>query len=310
MVSVIVPVYNTARYLRECVDSILAQTVDDFELILVDDGSIDGSGAICDEYSVDDGRIKVIHQKNQGMSVARNSGLDIHCGDYVAFVDSDDVLSPEFIEIMLDVAVKTGCDIVASGYIRDEKAVFRNVDMNTTPMIESPIQALEKLLYQKVDSAVWGKLFSSRLFNKARFVPGMWYEDLLISIQIYPMANYVARIDIPLYFYRLHPESFVCRFSEHRFDILEVTELIERWAIKDCSDLLSAARARRFSAVYNVLLMLYKSRVNYPEVERRCLVDIKSMRTECLKDSKVRLKNKFGAILSYLGSGVIKIIAR
>lgn len=310
MVSVIVPVYNTACFLRECVDSILAQTVADFELILVDDGSTDGSEIICDEYSVNDNRVKVVHQKNQGMSVARNSGLDIHRGEYVTFVDADDVLYPQFIEIMLTVAAETGSDIVAAGYIRDEKAVFRNVNRSMQPVIESSIDALERLLYQKVDSAVWGKMFSSRLFDTVRFLPGMWYEDLLISIQLYPKANSVARISGRLYFYRLHPESFVCRFSEHRFDILKVTDSIEWWASKNHRDLLSAARARRFSAVYNVLLMLYKSKVNYPDVERRCIAEIMERRGEALKNPNVRLKNKIGALVSYFGVRFIKMLAR
>ena len=110
--SVIVPVYNTEKYLRECIDSILAQTFTDFELILVDDGSTDGSGIICDEYADKDPRVQVIHQQNGGATVARRSGVRIARGEYVTFVDSDDWIDSDFYAPMIEKIKETGADVL------------------------------------------------------------------------------------------------------------------------------------------------------------------------------------------------------
>ena len=122
MISVIVPVYNVEKYLRQCLDSVLAQTYRELEIILVDDGSTDGSGAICDEYATRDSRIKVVHQQNGGLSSARNAGLDLATGEYVAFVDSDDYIHETMLELLYQALVENNADTVICNFERvDEK---------------------------------------------------------------------------------------------------------------------------------------------------------------------------------------------
>lgn len=116
LVSVIVPVYRVEKYLRICVDSILAQTYSDLEVILVDDGSPDGCPAICDEYAQQDARVRVIHQKNAGLSAARNAGLDLCQGEYITFIDSDDFVHPRFVELLLNACLKEHCLISVSDF--------------------------------------------------------------------------------------------------------------------------------------------------------------------------------------------------
>ena len=121
LVSIIVPVYQVVDYVGVCVESLLRQTYKNLEILLVDDGSTDGSGEICDEYANRDNRIRVIHQENQGLSAARNTGLDQALGEYVAFVDSDDAVLPDFIETLYDLADRYQADIVACAYERVKK---------------------------------------------------------------------------------------------------------------------------------------------------------------------------------------------
>ena len=118
-VSIIVPVYNVEKYLRRCIDSILRQTLTDIEVILVDDGSFDSSGKICEEYARKDSGLRVIHQKNAGVAVARNTGLDIASGDYIAFVDSDDYIEPNMYQSMMQVANQYDCDVVLCDCVKE-----------------------------------------------------------------------------------------------------------------------------------------------------------------------------------------------
>ena len=139
MISIIVPVYNVEKYLSRCLDSILVQTYRDFELILVDDGSTDRSGAICDEYASRDERIKLIRQSNQGLSVARNVGLDAARGDYIGFVDSDDYIHPETYQILLDALLKYDADLSVCGF----NYVCENVIEDLCHPLETPVLTTE-----------------------------------------------------------------------------------------------------------------------------------------------------------------------
>ena len=116
LVSVIIPVYNVKHYIRECIDSVIHQTYSNLDIILIDDGSVDGSDSMCDYYKLKDKRIRVIHQENHGLSAARNAGLDVMLGDFVSFLDSDDSFFPDMIQKMVSGIVKTNSDIIACGY--------------------------------------------------------------------------------------------------------------------------------------------------------------------------------------------------
>lgn len=211
VLSVIVPVYNTARYLRECARSILTQTLADLELILVDDGSTDGSGAVCDDLAALDARVTVLHTDNGGVSAARNRGLDIARGDFIGFIDSDDAAHPEMFARLYRAALDAGADIACCGYQRMDKDLRPCSEpsgfANTTL---TGLQALENLY---TDDYVYftipcNKVFKAALFADYRFPVGKRYEDGHAAFRLLQKSNIVVCLSEALYFYRTHAESF------------------------------------------------------------------------------------------------------
>lgn len=187
MVSVIIPVYNAEKYLEQAIDSVLSQTYTDWELILVDDGSTDSSGNICDEACSKDSRITVYHISNGGLSCARNLGLDNAAGDFIFFLDADDILPSIAIETFL--LFSKECDIVSSPlkHFKDSKiSPDKCVDSSLRNYTLSSIEALENILYQKnIDNSACGKLFSSNIWKGMCFRVGTGYEDLDIISSLF-----------------------------------------------------------------------------------------------------------------------------
>ena len=173
-VSVIVPIYNAEKYLSDCIDSIIAQTHKNLEIILVDDGSPDNCPAICDEYAKKDDRIKVIHKQNGGVSSARNTGLDIMTGDYVVFIDSDDIVNVHYIEYLLDICIANDADISYCGYSTFKES--NNVNINSIPNDDKNIlvfensEGLKNYFSGWIYPMMWNKLYKRKCFEKQRFL--------------------------------------------------------------------------------------------------------------------------------------------
>lgn len=185
-ISIIVPVYNTEEYLKRCVDSILAQSYTNIEIILVDDGSKDNSPAICDDYAIKDKRIVVVHKQNGGLSSARNAGLDVATGDYIGFVDSDDFISPDMYKNLMDHIDESGNVLSNVMYVRsydDGKTAPSKVPHTTDKEISS-IQFARELMLHTGDVSVCTKLFPKEIFNNIRFCEGKLNEDLLFILDI------------------------------------------------------------------------------------------------------------------------------
>ena len=179
LISVIVPVYNVEPYLRRCVDSILRQTYRNLEILLVDDGSTDRSGTICDACAQQDTRVKVIHQKNGGLSAARNCGLETARGEYISFVDSDDLINDRMIETLYRDLAGQGADISAVGY-----RMFENQEELRPEEITAPVQcmtgkeALRRILVsEEIGDFAWNKLYKKILFQTIRYPEGRVFED-------------------------------------------------------------------------------------------------------------------------------------
>lgn len=206
--SIIVPVYKVEKYLPKCIDSILAQTFTDFELILIDDGSPDNCGAICDEYAKRDSRIIAIHQENQGVSAARNAGLDVATGTYLGFVDSDDWIEPEMYETMICVAKEKQVDVVACGYTRTDDRIIRR--FNNATMLNTKTELLEDIFSKPslLKGTTCNKVYMRQKI-KMHFHSDMTiWEDLcfLMENYIYGVST-AAYICEPLYHYRVNCES-------------------------------------------------------------------------------------------------------
>ncbi|MBR4473712.1 MAG: glycosyltransferase family 2 protein [Oscillospiraceae bacterium] len=176
MISVIVPVYNVEPYLPRCIKSILQQTYTDFELLLVDDGSTDSSGAICDEFVEKDSRIRVFHKENGSMSDARNYGLDRTCGEFVAFVDSDDYVGPDYLRILAETQAQFQADMVMLEMSGGPSTGFKFIPSQDARRALSPKEALREIIMGSVSPC--DKLFKRTLFDRKRFLTGFIYEDL------------------------------------------------------------------------------------------------------------------------------------
>lgn len=233
--SIIVPVYNTEKYLKECIESILNQTFKDFELILVDDGSTDNSGYLCDEFARTDSRIKVIHQCNHGLSVARNIGLENSTGDWIAFVDSDDTIDQNLYYKLIHTAHnnKTDMAICLCNYTNENGNIISNIhipngkkygDIN---VITSHDMITDILFIGEYGNhlfvAPWNKIFKKSILGKDPFEIGRIYEDDLLANTLY-LNNYkIAIINEYLYNYRTNPTSIShTQFSKKNIFYLEI----------------------------------------------------------------------------------------
>lgn len=215
LVSVIIPVYNVSAYLPKCLDSVTAQTYRNLEIILVDDGSTDGSGEICEEYAERDGRIIVIHKENGGPSDTRNAGIERMTGSYVAFVDSDDCIDVKFIEILLMTALKYHVQLVIGAYKKfmDEFQVIetKNTVFDSQPVHQySAREAMLNMLYRReLPMYSHGKLYDKNLFQTVRFPKGRLYEDVAVTWETVKQVDRLIYIDTPLYYYRQRKGSIV-----------------------------------------------------------------------------------------------------
>ena len=213
LVSIIIPVFNVRPYLVEALDSVIHQSYSNLEIIIIDDGSTDGSGSVCDEYAQKDKRIHLIHQENKGLSNARNVGLDIMTGDVVAFLDSDDAYHFDYVETMLSAMTKEQADIVSCRYTEHCTTEDMNlgnqkyIKPHYKPGIYKKISALIALADDIIDHHIWDKLYKKSVWKEYRFPDGHVYED---SDAIFCLVNNVDKIcaiDEPLYMYRVRPGS-------------------------------------------------------------------------------------------------------
>lgn len=198
MISVIVPVYNVEPYLRKCLDSIVGQTYRDLEILVIDDGSTDGSGEICDEYKKDE-RVKVFHTQNRGLSCARNLGLDEAQGEWIGFVDSDDWIEPDMYEVLLSRAEETGADVVECGYFNEK--TNRVVEKEKQDIIIPSDYTITALLTGELVSAIWCKLWRSKCSINIHFPEGRVFEDVATTYRVFADMGQVATIAEAKYHY-------------------------------------------------------------------------------------------------------------
>lgn len=204
-ISVIIPVYKVEKYLKRCVESVVNQTYKNIEIILVNDGSPDKCGEICDEYARIDSRIKVIHKENGGLSSARNSGLDIASGDYIMFVDSDDWISEVSLE-QLNEYIDMDYDIInfKFSFVKENSKELIETNNNIKDSYECDlITYIDKLFSGELNFFIWNKLYKKNLFDEVRFPEGRNYEDLATIYKLYFNAKSIIVTDYTLYYYWL-----------------------------------------------------------------------------------------------------------
>lgn len=228
-VNIGVPVYNVEAYLRECLDSIMNQTFKDFEVIMVDDGSTDNSFNICQEYVARDNRFKLIHQENKGLAGARNTCLKHMKGEYITWIDSDDVVDDNYLERLLEVQEKTGADIVrcVRKLIRDGNVYFINGYedgfINEDGIFDLSLEtALENGLSNYLGTIeFWGELIPRRLYKGVSLSQGMTYEDQGNKFKLYFQSKKNVMVLEQLYSYRIRKDSIMGTQKKGRFNLTE-----------------------------------------------------------------------------------------
>lgn len=226
-ISVIIPVYNVEKYLKQCLDSVISQSYSNLEIILINDGSNDSSLSICREYEIIDERVVVINKKNGGLSDARNVGLDIATGNYIFFLDSDDFLDKKLLELLINQFSLFDIDIAMCSFTsftdgtsdaklpinkKCKSHIYRNKDESL------------KALYSKknnINNVVWNKLYKKNLFDTIRFPVGKINEDMFTTYKLLFEAKGVLSINYPGYFYRVRKNSIMGQFSVKRFDVFD-----------------------------------------------------------------------------------------
>lgn len=211
LISVIVPVYNVEQYLKDCIDSVISQTYKNIEIILIDDGSTDYSGTICDDYQTKDNRIKVIHKENGGLSSARNCGIDTASGKFITFVDSDDIIQPKYIEYLYNALIAYDADF-SWCYFNYAKKLIKDLTASDEfkPVLLVGCEFYNEEAYKKGGVNSTAKLFKREIFSKIRFSDGRIHEDaFLYNDLLKNKFERVVLIENELYIYRLHNNSIV-----------------------------------------------------------------------------------------------------
>lgn len=228
LVSVIIPIYNVETYLDRCVESVCGQSYKDLEIILVDDGSDDGSGDICDRLGKKDNRIRVIHQANMGLAGARNTGIDVCNGEYLCFVDSDDYVHPEYVKYLLKICEDNNCEIGVCGhYSTDKLEIFHEVNWDENAIVYDKKQIFDAF-YSDMHVPIviaWNKIYSRKCIGDIRYNVGYIHEDEATTFKFLYSASHIAYGKEKLYYYFDRSDSITGQgYNPKRLDVLEAYE--------------------------------------------------------------------------------------
>ena len=304
LISVIVPVYNVEASLPKCLDSILTQTYSNFELILIDDGSTDGSGRICDTYAAKEPRIKTIHQKNSGTSSARNRGIEIINGQFVVFVDSDDYVAEDYLSYLLSLSKEFKADLsICNYYDVWNKCIRPRKKNNKLPFCTTGMLAAENMLYTKdFDSSPCGKMYDSALLQDFRFPEDNYYEDVASIYKIVLKSKCVAISREPKYYYvKRFGSKVTSRFTYKNLDMLKACEGIYDDIKSKNPVLLNAATRKLVYACFYILKTIGNEYEEYPEVCSELKKIILSNRRTVLSDRKAPFRDKTAILSISLG---------
>lgn len=302
MVSIVVPVYNVEKYIRYCLDSLINQNYKDLEIILVDDGSTDHSGEICDEYAGKYDEIKVFHKENGGLSDARNYGMKHVAGEWLLFVDSDDIICYNFVSKLLKFAESNVLDIAVCDYcILPEKQIKALPDIKGSgkTTIWEGMEGTKELLYQKTfTTSAWGKLYKTVLFEEILFPVGKLHEDVGTIYKVFEKAKRVGYIDQKLYYYLQRSESIIhSGFSVKKMDYIDQTREMVHHFERNNVTLFPAAVSRHFSACFQVIL--FCPHTSEWGTQYKILSDeIKKHAPEVMRDKNARVKNRIIAAIA------------
>lgn len=305
LISIIVPCYKVEKYLPKCIESIICQTYTNIEIILVDDGSPDNCGKICDDYADKDLRIKVIHKTNGGLSDARNIAIDNTAGEYIVFVDSDDYVAPTHIEELYNMILRHQAEISINTFTTfyEGKAPLPH-PKSPKEYVYTGLEAIEEMFYQeKFDNSAWGKMYHSSLFTNIRYPKGLLYEDLPTTYKLMLKASKIVYNDNETYYYLLRNDSIErSEFSPEKLNsALKLIELMEQ-DIQVLQPIIKSFYCRMASFIFHIILQMpeqYKGKDIFYQ-------KLKHYRKIVLCDKKARKKTRIACLCSYLGIKTLK----
>lgn len=310
LISIIIPVYKTEKYLDRCVESVVNQTYKNLEIILVDDGSPDNCPTMCDAWAEKDGRIKVIHKDNDGLSNARNSGIEICTGDYVMFTDSDDYIEPDMVEFLLNLAIENDADVSRCGYYQNRDGQETTEFSDFSVKIYDKDKAIIDLAVSGFGGTAWNKLYKrdiikSHIYDKADGCS----EDIMHNFRVYKDVERIAICDVPKYHYVIRENSITKNvFSYGAFDIIRAKQTILDYAQDNKKMLPYAVRGYVMSA-FIVLSGCIQNNAFHEDMQK--LIDfIVSHKKEILKSDLYSKKDKIKTIILFISPKLYSILIK
>lgn len=303
MISVIIPIYKVEKELNRCIDSIINQSYNDLEIILVNDGSPDNCPIICDNWAKKDQRIKVIHKDNGGLSDARNAGYKIASGEYISFVDSDDWIHKDFYKIMLETLLKNKSDIVECGVTKTSDFKVDDLSINAINSHDYNTEnALKELINDGVfHQHVWNKLYKKEVIGDVLFEKGKLNEDEFWTYQVFGKAHLISKIDNPLYYYYQRDMSIMGQnYSLRRLDAVEAKYNREVYIEKHYPNILNYATVNLYeTCIYQGQMSLkYLSKEDLNQAKKKLTYYLKKIRHNKLDLSQLTSSRKLWINLS------------
>ena len=306
MLSVIIPVYKVETYLRGCVESVLAQenVSEELEILLVDDGSPDGCGRLCDELAASHPQIRVIHKENGGLSDARNAGLAAAKGDWISFLDGDDALAPSYFSVLLSLLRENPeADMAAVSFVNWPEGETPHARRETKRFLLTREEAMKALCYNReLNNSAWGKVYRRSLFEGISFPKGRLYEDLATIYRLTARTKAVAVSDAGLYYYLQRGESILhSSFSVRHLDSLWFSREALAFYQKEFPGLSKDAGYRVCAAAFEVLLKADPAEASLKEGRDAAWKDILKYRGCCLQNKDAGLDYRLLSVASFLG---------
>lgn len=302
LVSIIVAAYNVESYIRKCIDSLLAQTYENIEILIVDDGSTDHTGEIADEYFCDS-KVRVFHKENGGLSDARNYGLERMTGSYVTFVDSDDYVHKEYVEYMMKLIDAEGVQIVVTNpqiYYHDDE-IDQNFDYSAQYVTAE--EAVRKMLIRDgLSHTACGKLYQSDIWKKLRFPYRKLYEDYYTTFDAFSKTEKVVVGHAKMYYYYQRPGSIMhLTCNEKTVSIVEATEMVTPRIIQYWPNLYEEAIGFQLALCLKCLQSIYANDIDsFPDIQQHIKKMVRKYMIQMMRSSRLNDKDKVKMLISYL----------
>lgn len=312
LVSIVIPVYKVEEYIDKCIESVTKQSYTDIEIILVDDGSPDKCGKICEKWAKEDDRIKVIHKKNGGLSDARNEGINVAKGKYITFIDSDDYVQQNYVEYLCQLMKKYDSDIsccLAQIFYEDGKV--SKIENEVIEECLTSEDAFREMLYErKLTNSAWAKLYKIDLFNGVRYPKGKLYEDMFTTYKLIMKSKKIAISNDRKYYYLIRSNSIIGSINPlKQKDMLDAAEEMYRYANEYVPSVVEATKYKIFMCSINILVQckIFSKDSEEKELKKLLWKNIKHERLTFITNKNVSNKIRILAVVSLAGKQVLQI---